>query len=136
MPIIWREEMSIGNDLIDQDHRYLICLFNSIEFSLSHEKKDELLPEFFKQLVDYTIYHFDREEKIQINMKYPGHYEHKKEHQEIIAQLKEVNDELQGDQPEYRKDLINLIRKWVVEHLIVADKALSPQLKKLPRNFR
>ena len=43
MPVVWRDEMSVGNDHIDRDHRYLLCLFNSIELALSHENKDELL---------------------------------------------------------------------------------------------
>ncbi len=71
-----------------------------------------------------------------MNMRFPGHYEHKKMHQEIVLSLKEVNAELQKEKPEYRKDLLDLIRKWVVDHLIVTDKALTPHLKKLPPNFR
>ena len=135
MPIVWRDQMSVGNEHIDQDHKYLICLFNSIELALSNEKKDELLPMFFDQLLEYTKVHFDREERIQLKMQYPGHYEHKQKHQEIVQSLMEVNAELQLG-VEYRDDLLDLIRTWVVDHLIVTDQALKPYLKKLPKDFR
>ena len=95
MPILWREQMSVSNDLIDSDHKYLLCLFNSIEMAMGRDDRLELLPAFFQQLVDYTKYHFDREEQIQLKMNYGGYLHHKMEHQTIIEHLEEVNLELQ-----------------------------------------
>jgi hemerythrin-like metal-binding protein len=91
---------------------------------------------FFTQLLEYTIYHFNREAKIQIKMGFPGHFEQKKEHQSIVSQLEEVNAELQKEVPSYRDNLLDMIRKWVVDHLIVTDRALAPHLKKLPGSFQ
>lgn len=95
MPVVWNAKMSTGNELIDQDHRYLICLFNSIELALSHDDFLHQLPLFFQQLFEYTKQHFLREERIQLKISYPGYLEHKIKHQEIVAQLEQVNDELQ-----------------------------------------
>ena len=106
MPIVWRDEMSVGNDHIDRDHRYLLCLFNLIELALSNEKRDEFLPVFFEQLFEYTKIHFNREEKTQLKLEYSGYYEHKMQHQEIVESLKEINDELHAKVPQYREDLI------------------------------
>lgn len=136
MPIVWRDEMSVGNDHIDRDHRYLLCLFNSIELALSNEKRDELLPVFFEQLFEYTKIHFDREEKLQLKLEYSGYYEHKMQHQEIVESLKEINDELHAKVPKYREGLIALIREWVVDHLIVTDKAMKAHLSKYPKDFQ
>ena len=65
MPIMWRDQISVGNDAIDQDHKYLICLINSVELALSHEDTVKHLPIFIGQLVEYTKEHFIREEEIQ-----------------------------------------------------------------------
>ena len=33
--IVWREQkMSVGNTMIDADHRYLMCLINTVELAL------------------------------------------------------------------------------------------------------
>jgi hemerythrin len=38
MTIVWHEKMSVGNALIDADHRDLLSLINSVELALrTHE---------------------------------------------------------------------------------------------------
>ena len=136
MPIIWRDEMSVGNDVIDQDHRYLICLFNSIELALASERKAELLPLFFEQLFDYTRFHFEREERIQFKSKYTGYFEHKQAHQRIIEDLARVNEELKNGVDSFHQDLLVLAREWVVNHLLNSDQKMKSHLKKLPSTYQ
>jgi hemerythrin len=136
MPILWRNEMSVGNDLIDQDHRYLLCLFNSIELILSEKGLLDQLPFYFEQLFEYTQFHFDREEKIQIKSDYGGYYEHKQKHQKIIQRLEEVNEQLQAGKKEIENDLLELVREWIVDHLIKTDREMTSHLRKFPHNFQ
>ncbi len=136
MPILWRNEMSVGNDLIDQDHRYLLCLFNSIELVLSDKGLLDQLPFYFDQLFEYTQFHFEREEKIQLKSGYAGYYEHKQKHQKIIQRLGEVNEELKSGKADLKQDLLALVREWIVDHLIKTDKEMSQHLSKLPRNYQ
>ncbi|MCV6610109.1 MAG: hemerythrin family protein, partial [Amphritea sp.] len=63
MPVIWKSQLSTGNDLIDRDHKYLISLFNSIELSLLKPDSLQYLPIFFRELLEYTREHFEREER-------------------------------------------------------------------------
>src|SRR6056297_1891865 len=91
MPVIWREQMTTCNDLVDQDHRYLLALFNSIELALAHSASLQHLPVFFRQLLDYTRVHFAREEQLQLKVHYPRYMEHKLRHQEITAQLEALD---------------------------------------------
>jgi hemerythrin-like metal-binding protein len=136
MPILWRNEMSVGNDLIDQDHRYLLCLFNSIELILSDKGLRDQLPFYFDQLLEYTQFHFDREEKIQLKSEYAGFYEHKQKHQQIIQRLEEVNEELKKGEKEVEEDLVGLVREWIVDHLIQTDKEMTSHLRKFPHSYQ
>jgi hemerythrin len=136
MPILWRNEMSVGNDIIDQDHRYLLCLFNSIELILSDKGLHDQLPFYFDQLLEYTQFHFDREEKIQLKSEYPGFYDHKQKHQQIIQRLEAVNDELKMGSTDVQQGLIELVREWIVDHLIQTDKEMTSHLRKFPHNFQ
>ena len=34
MGLVWREQLSVGNDLIDADHKRLISIINQVEESL------------------------------------------------------------------------------------------------------
>ncbi|QFY88448.1 hemerythrin family protein [Magnetovirga frankeli] len=144
MPIIWRDQMRVGNDLIDQDHRYLVCLFNCLELSLGREDSRELLPSLFGQLLEYTQTHFDREERIQLKANYQHYMEHKLQHQNIIEHLDEINRQLQRclesaeGEVEFpiNLEVMALAREWVIDHIIKTDRDMIPMLKKLPKNFQ
>lgn len=136
MPILWRKEMSVENDLIDQDHRYLLCLFNSIELILSDKGLHDQLPFYFDQLLEYSKFHFDREEKIQLKSNYPGHYKHKQKHIQITQRLEEVNEALKNNEAGVDNSLLELVREWIVDHLIKTDKEMSSHLKQFPRNYQ
>ena len=82
MPIVWREKMSIGNHIIDMDHRLLICKINMIELALlAPGEKLANIRLALDELENYTEIHFNREEKIQLAIKYPRYDDHKHEHQ-------------------------------------------------------
>ena len=97
MPVIWRPQMSTGNDLIDLDHKYLLALFNSIELALSKPELLHYLPLFFRQLLDYTKEHFGREERLQLKIDYPGYMEHKLLHQGIVTKLEALYAKVQEE---------------------------------------
>ncbi len=148
MPIVWRKQLATGNDIIDRDHKYLFCLFNSIELALTTPDALIYLPVYFEQLFEYSREHFDREEKIQLRVGYPNPAEHKQQHQQILSSLEEINTELQqlvskdndeatlkALQTQFNKDLLNLSREWVLEHMIKSDRLMEPYLKKYPKDF-
>jgi hemerythrin-like metal-binding protein len=128
--------MSVGNDIIDQDHRYLLCLFNSIELILSEKGLYDQLPFYFDQLLEYTQFHFDREEKIQLKSNYKGHYEHKQKHMQIIQRINEVSESLKNGEDGVKENLVELVREWVIDHVVQTDKEMTPHLQKFPRNYQ
>src|SRR5271169_985111 len=94
MAVIWRKEMSVANTLIDEDHRYLMCLANTMELALRTKENRDILELAVDQLLDYTEYHFAREEALQYKIQYPKFDDHRAEHQVIIAKVRELRTEL------------------------------------------
>ncbi|MCP3870862.1 MAG: hemerythrin family protein [Gammaproteobacteria bacterium] len=148
MPVVWQKKFQTGNELIDQDHKYLICLFNSIELALSKPDLLPHLPMFFEQLVEFSKEHFTREEGIQQKIGYPNHSAHKLEHKRILEHLQLVNQQIDkvmasgievsdGDvlTDMLGSDLMDLARQWVIDHLLKADRDLVPYLEKFPARF-
>ena len=148
MPVVWMPKISTGNDLIDLDHKYLIALFNSVELAISKPENLKFLPIFFRQLVDYTREHFDREEVIQLKIRYPHYAEHKLEHQQIVEHLEKLYLEVQtlvgsGDAktaPEeisakLNNEIISLAREWIIDHLIKTDGKMAVFLRKHPQDL-
>ena len=42
MPIVWRKAMSVGNDLIDHDHHFMVNFLNTIELLLQKPDQKEI----------------------------------------------------------------------------------------------
>jgi len=63
MSLYWRDQLSVGNDLIDSDHKYLIEIINRAEASLNAKSRRELA-QALDSLDQYSRVHFAREEKI------------------------------------------------------------------------
>ena len=154
MAIIWRPQMSVGNDIIDLDHRYLLAIINMVELSLRYN--DDFFDTALDLLVEYTHDHFNREEKIQLKIKYPEYADHKLEHQKLLSTLAEIVGHLKklNAQPkartieataeeteatttaklsieEYDKEvdeLIKLLRSWIVDHVLGLDMKMKPYM--------
>jgi hemerythrin len=148
MPIVWREQLNTGNDLIDHDHKYLFCLFNSIELAVGQRELLKHLPIFFDQLHEYTREHFEREETIQVKVGYPGHAEHRQMHAEILKQLDEVSEHVRrvassGDSAdaealhrELFDEAMGLAREWIINHVVKVDSLMKPYLARYSSEFR
>jgi hemerythrin len=63
MSLEWQVQMSVGNDLIDSDHKYLIELINQIEESLGSMNRGQLA-ESLDGLSRYSLTHFARRRKL------------------------------------------------------------------------
>ncbi len=94
MALVWREQMSVGNNIIDTEHRYLIDQINAVELALNSTENHDMLVETLNHLVEYTKTHFDHEEQIQLKFKFPDHEKHKKQHLRIMTELYSIKQKL------------------------------------------
>ena len=62
--LIWGHTYSIGNDLVDNQHKKLMELINTLHRIESGES-DEDINDVLNELVNYTVYHFKSEEELQ-----------------------------------------------------------------------
>ena len=89
MSLVWREQLSVGNNVIDTDHRYLIDIINRVEQSLgAGDRRD--LSVALDSLSKYTQEHFAREEKIAHVAGYEQVPDLSHSHEALIKQLDEI----------------------------------------------
>ena len=135
MPIQWREQLSVGNTAIDDEHKHLLCLLNGIEVLLKrHVSRDPLIA-FLDELLDYTQQHFSREEDIMIVAKYPGYTDHKLQHEQLIEELSDIRADIVASDSEatLNQRVVNLmetLKRWLIDHIMKEDKAYSAYLKR------
>jgi len=45
MGLVWREQLSVGNNVIDTDHKHLIDIINHVEQSLGAKNRHHVIKE-------------------------------------------------------------------------------------------
>ncbi len=133
MTLMWRKQLEIGDETIDVDHKYLVCMINTVELTMRTPEHRDLLPATLEQLVEYTHAHFKREESIMLLMNYPRYYQHKQQHQLLIQELGDIQQKIQAKGEEEFSDeecasLAQLFRHWLLDHLVKEDMQMKPYL--------
>jgi hemerythrin len=130
----WRDELSLGNFKIDNDHRKIIKYINT--FSEAIEKKNfDLVEDAFKSLAYYTISHFNFEEKLLMKIKgeeSEGFINHKSSHDNfrdmIFSANRKFNDSRKANNGELDfticEDLLEYLKEWIIKHIIEGDKKI------------
>ena len=138
--LVWREEMSVGNAVIDSDHHYLLHLINAIELACQTQQPAANLRLILRRLTDYADLHLEREERIQLAMGFALHPEHELSHTNLREYLKDLCVEFEhlatGSESAPRLALlVECTRRWLVEHLMQEDMLMKPHLARLPATF-
>ncbi|MFQ5444039.1 MAG: bacteriohemerythrin [Nitrospinales bacterium] len=133
---MWQKEMSVGNPIIDNDHKYLLSIVNVIENALNCGEPVPVLLEYVSQLINYSYKHFEREEGYQAEIEFPFREAHKKEHQELMEQITHIHETLQSHSESEMYQfttprLVNLLKDWIINHFIHEDMKMKEHFNAL-----
>lgn len=135
MGLVWREQLSVGNDVIDYDHKHLIEIINLVEKSLETINSSELTIAL-SSLSQYSKAHFDREEKIAGAAGYTQVEQLHQSHDELLKKIDQLQQEIGN---EWTASAVGhftaLLRDWLINHVIKEDMLMKPALKKHSPKF-
>lgn len=93
----WNENLETGVKLIDDQHKSIIDKMNRIFLAGQQgQAKGEIIPTL-TFLKNYVIEHFNDEEKLQIESKYPMFQQHKLSHIKFISDVDKLLSEFQNE---------------------------------------
>jgi len=126
----WRDEYSVGIEVIDNDHRKLLNLINQFQTAVFYRTGKDFEEEAFNALVDYTRTHFRREENLMEKYGYPDFEAHRAEHRKMIAQVEACMAQYQteGRQVPLKRAVV-FLRDWLINHINGTDQAYSGFLR-------
>lgn len=123
--LTWNENYSVGIKEIDIQHKKLVELINSLHEGMKIGKGKEILGVILNELVDYTVYHFGFEEKLFEKYGYPETIIHKRQHSDLVAQVKKFVDSYNGGSSIITIEIMNFLRDWLTQHIAGSDKKYS-----------
>ena len=134
----WTEELSIGNESIDTEHKNLIVMVNGIE-AMIKARDSFALPQAFEQLEHYLCAHFVGEENIARAIKFPF-AKNKQEHKYVLKEFQHMKTELVAKDGIWSdaaaEHYSNFPSNWITDHVINEDMLMKPALKDYPYDFK
>lgn len=121
----WKPEYSVGVQLIDEQHKMFVSITNELYVAIQGKKGDVVVKDILNQLIAYTQFHFQTEERYFDEFDYEGSAEHKAAHQALIKQV----TDLQRRETEITEDpfkLMDFLEDWLIEHIMGMDKLYGP----------
>ncbi|MBF0314792.1 MAG: hemerythrin family protein [Oligoflexia bacterium] len=121
--IAWSNTYSVEHETIDKQHQRLIEMVNALFVANNPESVSKIL----NGLVEYTVYHFDTEDKFMQEHKYPqkDYDSHKKDHIDFIAEAQKAVASFKADDQIMKENLLVYLTKWLKNHILTQDKKLG-----------
>jgi hemerythrin len=126
--IKWKEEYSVKVAEIDEQHKKLISLINQLAEAMSVGKGRDVLNGVLAELVEYTEYHFEAEERLFREHGYPEHERHSQAHDELTAKAQELKGAFNRGETKLSVEVMLFLSTWLNRHILDEDKQYEPYL--------
>lgn len=128
--IQWNNNLCIGHDLIDTQHKRLFELTAKLyEIAIGGDDKSKLKL-LLLELYKYTLFHFDEEEMVMRNHNFPCYDDHKHEHEKFVETLDTLALKAREDTSALDIEILNWLSSWLVIHISIKDKMIGQCLSR------
>ena len=132
MGLAWTEQLSVGNAVLDSDHKNLISIVNNVRNAI-RSRDSFILSEAFIRLEDSLCIHFGNEERISkaVNFDFSGH---RQEQQYALRELQHLRDELVAKGGIWSdgatEHFTGFLKNWLIDdHILRLDMLMKPALQ-------
>lgn len=134
----WNLDLETGLNEVDEQHHKLVDITNSLGNLLSNDNVQQKdLEEVFAELVAYTKYHFDEEEKVMKKFAVDERHvkSHKEVHRTFVQDVLDLKQEFYLKKITTPKSLFDFLTNWLVYHILGSDMSLSRQIEAIKNGF-
>jgi hemerythrin len=117
--------MSVKIKSIDDQHKKLFEIINDFYENISARSNNELILELVSGMKKYTSMHFNTEEKYMRQCSYPDYENHKKEHDDFISKVVDLEEKLKKGTIILSFEITNFLKDWIKNHIQSTDKKYS-----------
>lgn len=124
----WSSSMSVGDRHIDEQHKILIDTINQLA-SAEVRNDRPLLAMIIDELVNYTVYHFEYEERLIESAGFPDLERHRRAHRGFVKWVEDLREEFTHHRRRQLDDrILGFLRDWLREHILGEDRCYRPYI--------
>lgn len=124
--IDWSKKCEVGIKEVDDQHKKLFEILNDLHQATINGEERSSLARILDELVDYTVYHFETEERLFLEYGYPGYDEHKRVHDDLTAQAVELQRQFRDGSATISFEVLEFLHTWLIEHTTGLDQEMGP----------
>lgn len=130
MTLQWTPNLSVGDPLLDADHKKLINIINELEMTIAAQNGVVDLRVFLQRICVFTETHFAREEEQFARTKYPDAEKHIKNHRDFEKLMHDLLAAYeQNPKSLLPLNLLNVLREWHNKHTKEMDRGYAFYIK-------
>jgi len=126
--IEWKDEYSVGVPAVDEEHRELIELINTLYDNMRSPEMDTDVYEFLGEIYARIASHFALEELLMRQNEYDEYREHKLEHEQLLEEIRDIMDDYEDGELLDDAELARRLDAWFSEHFRTKDARLHNRL--------
>ena len=120
--IEWNEGMSVGIPEVDADHKRLVTLIEDLNRAIVDRLELDQIKQRLQAILDDTVEHFSREEKLLRECRYPDVEYHARKHADVLKALLAIQERfiVYGLQSEWIGTGLE-VKNILIDHLLTED---------------
>ena len=126
--IVWKPEYNLGIPIIDEHHRGIVSIINSLYFGMQNNHIKDMLTSIIDMMFDYTQIHFQVEESFLEKIDYPNARKHQALHLELSTKLTETGMSSLLCEDPYQ--FMDFLKEWWINHICCEDLIFRDHLLK------
>jgi len=129
--IQWDESLSIGVELIDEQHKKWIEYIHNVQGAIEAHRGMPQIASTLDFLISYTQFHFSTEEKSMAETGYSELENHRAEHEKLKGTLDNLIEDFREDgvTEKLSEAIGTFLGNWLRNHIRVVDQAFAVFLK-------
>jgi len=120
----WDDSIALGIPTVDEQHKALFGWVNTLNEAIRNGDGSEAVGDVIWNLITYVTEHFGEEERLMLSCSYPGLAAHRKEHDQFVSRLREIQADF-IDGHEMGMNVLDFMVDWLVCHIKGTDQGYS-----------
>jgi len=117
--IVWKGEYNLGIPIIDEHHKGIVSIINSLHFGMQNRYVKDILSPIIDMMNDYTRIHFKIEEDFLSKIDFPHAKSHNEMHLDLYQKLRKMGRDsiLHNDSSQF----LDFLKNWWIHHICHED---------------